>query len=96
LLATQINKIDATLRNGFPSSLNYQNQLFGRLFFGSCGGKLNLRRRGRRGGRGEGRGRGGGRKEGEREREGKKTLYCSAGSKITEVAPKSLLPEREK
>ena len=29
LLATQINKIDATLRNGFPSSLNYQNQLFG-------------------------------------------------------------------
>ena len=29
LLATQINKIDATLRNGFPSSLNYQNQLLG-------------------------------------------------------------------
>jgi hypothetical protein len=34
LLATQINKIDATLRNGFPSSLNYQNQLFGTGKFG--------------------------------------------------------------
>ena len=29
LLATQINKIDATLRNGFPSSLNYQIDRFG-------------------------------------------------------------------
>ena len=40
LLATQINKIDATLRNGFPSSLDYQNQLFGTGKVDWCGASV--------------------------------------------------------